>query len=381
MHTPPGRLDRGCTLPLMAMVEVTNRCNLSCPLCFSGAADHAGDVSLERIRQRLEKLLHATDGPIPLQISGGEPTVRKNLGEVIDLARQMGFVHIELITNGIRIAREPHLLEKWKMLGLKAIYLQFDGLAAATHVALRGRDLRHIRIQAIEAARQAGLCCTLACSISPGINDHEIGAIIDFAWTHIDTVRAINFQAATPFPGRFNLARPVRGLKLNELLHLIESQSGLPASTFYGEPLGHPACNAISYVFDVNGARKPLFAYLTRKDIAKLLAGRRRDVILGLFSGKQYFFDHFLTNPRSWKIIAKCAPLFGSNPLNMLRAKHLLIFAKSFIQPGDEAADRLRQCCYGIAADTGVHSFCDYNHHHRFGDAPNGRKRIGQDAP
>ena len=358
------------------MVEVTNRCNLQCRLCFSNATDQAADIPLDRIHRRLENLLHVTGGPIPLQISGGEPTVRKNLGEVIALARQLGFIHIELITNGIRIAREPHLLRKWKTQGLKAIYLQFDGLEATTHVALRGRDLRHIRIQAIEAARQAGLCCTLACSITPGINDHEMGAMIDFAWAHIDTVRAVSFQAATPFPGRFNLKTPGQGLTLNELLNLIEIQSGLPASTFYSEPLGHPACNALSYVFAVDGERRPLFAYLTREDIAQLLAGRRHDAILGLFSGKQYFFDHFLTNPQSWKIIAKSAPLFGRNPLNMLRAKHLLIFAKSFIQPGDEADDRLRQCCYGIATDTGVYSFCDYNHHHRFPATVNDREPI-----
>ena len=360
----------------MAMVEVTNRCNLQCRLCFSNAANQADDVSLDRIRRRLESLLQVAGGPIPLQISGGEPTVRKNLGEVIGLARQLGFIHIELITNGIRIARKPHLLQKWKARGLKAIYLQFDGLEAATHIALRGRDLRHIRIQAIEAARQAGLCCTLACSITPGINDHEMGAIIDFAWAHIDTVRAVSFQAATPFPGRFNLETPCKGLTLNELLNLIEVQSGLPVSTFYSEPLGHPACNAISYVFAVNGERRPLFAYLTREDVTQLLAGRRHEAILGLFSGKQYFFDHFLTHPQSWKIIAKSASLFGRNPLNMLRAKHLLIFAKSFIQPGDEADDRLRQCCYGIATDTGVYSFCEYNHHHRFPATVNDRQHI-----
>ena len=139
MQTQPGCCERGGTRPLIAMVQVTNRCNLSCPLCFSGATDHAADVPLDRIHQRLQNLLRVTGGPIPLQISGGEPTVRKNLGEVIALARQLGFIHIELIINGIRIAREPHLLNEWKTQGLKAIYLQFDGLEAATHIALRGR--------------------------------------------------------------------------------------------------------------------------------------------------------------------------------------------------------------------------------------------------
>ncbi len=358
----------------MAVVEVTNRCNLKCPLCFSDAAPDEADVPLEQIHHRLQNLLQTTGEPVPLQISGGEPTLRNDLHDIIALARRLGFEHIELITNGVRIASEPHLLQEWKDKGLRSIYLQFDGLEAQSHIALRGRDLRQVRTRAIAAAEKAGLCCALACSITPGVNDHEIGAIIDFAWEHISTVRAVSFQAATPFPGRFEVATPGQGLTLDALLRLIEQQSGLSADTFLGEPLGHRACNALCYVFLVHGQRRPLFAHLSETDIQDLLAGQQREVILGLFAGKPYFFQHFLTQPRSWRILAKLAPLFDGNPIKLLRSKHLLIFAKSFVRPDDAAPDRLHRCCYGIAADSGVYSFCAYNHHYRFATSSSGQK-------
>ena len=365
-ESPFGQFSPDGPRPLMAMIEVTNRCNMSCPICYSGADYAADDVPLGGIKRSMERLLEVTGSPVPLQISGGEPTVRKDLPEIISLAKTMGFRHIELITNGIRISEDPSLLQNLRERGLSAVYLQFDGLKKETYLKIRGQDLPHVRRGAVEAVRNAGLCCTLAVTVVRGVNHHEIGDIVRFAIEHIDTVRAVNFQSATRFKGRFSLDKRYGGYGLPDLIDLIASQSGMPADTFISDHLGHPSCNALSYLFLVRGKQMPLFKYIERKDIKNFLGDNGRDKIQDLFSGKKTFLLKHFSKPESWGFIRKAAPIFGTNPINLISADHLLIFAKSFMEKSELDPDRIKQCCYGISTPEGVFSFCAYNNLYRF---------------
>jgi uncharacterized radical SAM superfamily Fe-S cluster-containing enzyme len=352
--------------PMMAMVEVTNRCNMNCPVCFSDANHPADDVPLAEIRRRLERLLQVTEGAIPIQISGGEPTVRKDLPEIIALAKRMGFRNIELITNGIRISHDQTLLRQLKDNGLTAVYLQFDGLKRDTYLKIRGQDMTEVRQRAVEAARQASLCVTLAVAVTKGVNDGEIGDIVRYGIDNIDTVRAINFQSATRFTGRFELPDEHGGYSLPGILRLIEEQTGLPADTFRSEHMGHPLCNAMSLVFVRNRRLEPLFKYITREDMMRFLGDDSRDKLLALFRGKRDFFSCYLSHPAAWKLIAKAAPIFDRNPLNVLRSQHILLFAKSFMERDGLDPERINRCCYGITDAQGVFSFCAFNNLYRF---------------
>ncbi len=361
-----GEFVAGRTRPMMAMVEVTNRCNMDCPVCFSDANHPADDVPLDEVRRRLERLLEVTGQPIPIQISGGEPTVRRDLPEIVGIARALGFRNIELVTNGIRIARRPALLEELRDRGLTAVYLQFDGLRRETFLALRGQDMTEVRARAVEAARAAKLCCTLAVAVTRGVNDDELGDVVRFAVDNIDTVRAVNFQSATRFTGRFDLPDENHGYSLPALLALIERQTGLPADTFRSEHLGHPLCNAMSLVFVVDGRLEPLFKYVTRDDLMGFLGDDPRDTVLALFRGKREFFFRHLMNPHAWKLIAKAAPIFGASPWSVLTTQHLLLFAKSFMERDALDPARVARCCYGISGADGVYSFCAFNDLYRF---------------
>lgn len=361
-----GQFVPGRSRPMMAMVEVTNRCNMDCPVCFSDANNPAHDVPFDEVRRRLERLLAVTGTAIPIQISGGEPTVHKDLSEIVALARHLGYRNIELITNGIRIAQRPTLLAELKRRGLTAVYLQFDGLRAQTYRTIRGQDMTDVRRLAIEAARQAGLCVTLAVAVARGVNDDELGDVIRFGVANIDTVRAINFQSATRFSGRFDLPDASDGYSLPDILGLIEAQAGVPAATFRSEHMGHPLCNAMSYVFVVGGRLEPLFQYVTRDDLLGFLGADCRDTLHDLFAGKAAFFARHLANPAAWRLIAKAAPIFGHNPLNVLRTRHLLLFAKSFMERDGLDAERVARCCYGITDAEGVYSFCAFNNLYRF---------------
>ena len=140
--------------------------------------------------------------------------------------------------------------------------------------------------------------------------------------------------------------------------------------------MGHPLCNAMSFVFVVDGRVEPLFRYVGRDDLLEFLGDDRRDKVLDLFAGKREFFARHLANPRAWKLIAKAAPIFGRNPLNVLRTKHLLLFAKSFMERDGLDPERVGRCCYGITGADGVYSFCAFNNLYRFPERAAGSAAI-----
>lgn len=352
---------------MMAMVEITNRCNMACPVCFSNANNPADEVPFAEVKNRLDRLL-TLSGPIPIQISGGEPTLHRDLPDIIAYAKQAGFKNIELITNGIRISQHPDYLQQLVERGLTAVYLQFDGLSKETYLTIRGQDMTEIRQKGIESVRQAGVCCTLAVAVTRGVNDHEIGDIVRFGIENIDTVRAINFQSATQFTGRFEVDTPASGYSLPNLTREIEKQAHLPTDSFRSEMLGHPLCNAMSLVYVVDGKLEPLFNFVKRETLLKFLGNDKRSKVLDLFMGKERFCKSHFTNPDIWKVLIEASAIFGKAPSlqSVLKAKHILIFAKSFMEKEAMQNERIEQCTYAISGAEGIYSFCAFNNLHRF---------------
>jgi len=352
--------------PLMAMVEITNRCNMECPVCFTAAHAREKDNTLEEVMYKLDQLM-TTAGVIPVQISGGEPTLHPQLPEIVGYAKGIGFKNIELVTNGIAIGSDTSYLSSLVERGLTAVYLQFDGLKRETHEVIRGRDMREVRNLGIEAIRKVQLCCTLAVAVVRGVNDCELGEIVRFGVKNIDTVRAINFQSATRFQGRFSLPDSNPGYSVSELVTLLEAQSNLPEGGFLTDVLGHPECNALSLVYSVGERLEPLFRHISKHNRERFLGQDSRQVILDLFMGKDKFCRKYLLEPSSWKVLFEAVKVFGVNPsmASVLRAKHILLFVKSFMECSSLDSGRLAKCCYGIAGKDGIYSFCAYNNLYR----------------
>lgn len=362
-----GRFRGGSDRPMMAMLEITNRCNMSCPVCFTDAHRNGPDLAFDEIERRLDKLLEIA-GSIPLQISGGEPTLHSQLGDVVALARSKGFRNIELVTNGILISTSQDYLEELVDRGLTAVYLQFDGLSKKTYEIIRGQDMSGVRRRSVEAIRQAKICCTLAVAVTPGVNDGELGDIVRFGIANIDTVRAINFQSATPFAGRYEVSSQERSYSLDELVALIETQCEMDKGGFVSDLFGHPRCNTLSLVYVVDGRLKPLFSYISPQTRRNFLGKDPRQILLDLFRGKEYFCRKYLITPRTWKFLAEAVDIFGAEHRlqSLMKARHILLFAKSFMDRPALDPSRLDKCCYGIATDKGIYSFCAYNNLHRF---------------
>ena len=179
---------------VLGLIDVTNRCNLKCPICFANAAvsNYLYEPEYEEIREMLRNLRRNRPVPTPaIQYAGGEPTVRKDIVDLVKLAREEGFTHVQIATNGVRLARKPELAAELREAGLNTVYLQFDGVTEEPYIVSRGKNLLPLKLQAIENCRKAGLGIVLVPSLVRGLNDDQVGDIIRFAVDNIDIIRVL----------------------------------------------------------------------------------------------------------------------------------------------------------------------------------------------
>lgn len=229
----PEHRQQTCT----ALLEITQRCNLSCPVCFADAAHSPPpDPDLATI-ERWYRLLLAQSGPCNVQLSGGEPTVRRDLPRIIRLGRQLGFGFIQLNSNGLRLGTEPDYAAQLREAGLSSLFLQFDGTDDAVYQALRGRSLLAQKLAAIEACAAAGIGVILVPTVKPGVNDHIIGDIIHFALRYAPAVRGVHFQPISYF-GRYpQPPTDADRLTIPDLIRAIVSQTnGLVQAGAFAPP-------------------------------------------------------------------------------------------------------------------------------------------------
>jgi len=194
----PEHWTRACTMVL----EITLRCNLRCPVCFASADENRKyEPDIEVIRGMYEAAMEGV-GACTIQLSGGEPTVRDDLPQIIALGREVGFSHILINTNGVRIARDPDYLRRLKGAGASAIYLQFDGVTDDVYRYTRGRNLFDVKRQALANCAVEKIGVILVPTIVPRVNDHQLGDIIQFAKSWIPTVKGVHFQPIS-YLGRY----------------------------------------------------------------------------------------------------------------------------------------------------------------------------------
>jgi len=214
---------------VLSNVDLTNRCNLTCPVCFANAnvQGYLYEPSFEQLRGMLQTL--RDQRPVPnrvVQFSGGEPTIYPRFHDVLRMATEMGFTHIQCATNGILFADLEFALAS-KDAGLHTLYLQFDGVTDEVYLRTRGVRLLEKKLAAIENCRKAGLKIVFVPTIVKGVNDHEIGAMIRLAIDNIDTVSGFSFQPVC-FTGRINRRElEAKRFTQSDLAHCVADQTGL----------------------------------------------------------------------------------------------------------------------------------------------------------
>ncbi len=182
----------------ICLIDITNRCNLKCPICFANAnvTGYVVEPTMEELRLIME---HFRDTkPIPpgsCQISGGEPTVRKDLPEIIEMAKELGFTHRMVTTNGLKFL-DIDYLQTIIDAGMNACYMQWDSVTdPEVYIKTRGVDLLEKKMKIIENMREVGFKdLVLVPTIARGVNDHQVAPILDFAVKNEDVVDAVVYQ-------------------------------------------------------------------------------------------------------------------------------------------------------------------------------------------
>lgn len=225
--------QRSCTV----LLEITQRCNMNCAVCFAHDSEpHEPDLAtITQWYQTARK----SNPNVNIQLSGGEPTIRDDLAEIITLGVTSGIGFIQLNTNGLRLAQEPDFAAKLARAGLASVFLQFDGIDDDIYLKLRNQPLLEIKRRAITNCAKAGLGVVLVPTLVPGVNTNNIGDILHFALSHTPTVKGVHFQPVSYF-GRYpetpdNNAR----ISLPELMREIETQS---RGLFKAEHFNPPGC-------------------------------------------------------------------------------------------------------------------------------------------
>ena len=243
----------------LALIDITEQCNLNCPNCFASAGK-GKHLTLKQIETMLDQLIKCEGKLDVLQISGGEPTIHPDLIKIIKLARKRPIRMVMINTNGLRIAQDKAFVKE--LAKFKAgfeIYLQFDGFKKETYKKLRGKDLRDIKLRAIENLAEAQIPITLVATIKKGVNEDEIGSIVRFA-LKTEWIRGITFQPIT-FVGRYDKDfDPKDRTTATCVIKAIEEQTqGLfKKSDFVPLPCPYPLCCSLTYAYVKNGKPMPI---------------------------------------------------------------------------------------------------------------------------
>jgi uncharacterized radical SAM superfamily Fe-S cluster-containing enzyme len=265
--------QHGC----LTIVEITDRCNLSCPTCYAMSSPHYGrHRSIEEVERMLDIIVTNEGEPDVVQISGGEPTIHPQFFEILNIAKTKPIKHLMLNTNGIRIAKDFSFAQQLATyMPDFEVYLQFDSFKPDALQQLRGKDLTDIRMKALENLNRLNLSTTLVVTLQKGVNDDEIGKIIDFALQQ-PCVRGVTFQP-TQIAGRTENFDPATDrITLTDVRRKILEQTDV----FNENDLIPVPCNpdalAMGYALKLNGQVFPMTRYI---DPEHLLNNSRNTIV------------------------------------------------------------------------------------------------------
>jgi len=204
-----GLCDQHLSTPVMINIDLTNRCNMNCPICFasSNVIGRLCKISLEQLDRILDKAMEIQPSASwCIQLVGGEPTVHEHFIEAVRHIKATGVAHVQVASNGLKFSQSLEFTQAASEAGLDAVYLQFDGLSDDIYQKTRGRQLLEVKFKAIENIKKTNMRTVLVPTLVKGLNDNQVGDITRFAISNIEAVSAISWQPVA-ITGRIDEAK------------------------------------------------------------------------------------------------------------------------------------------------------------------------------
>ncbi len=375
---------------------ITNRCDLTCWYCFFYAKKgvegaYVYEPTLEQIRAMVATL--RAERPVPgnaIQITGGEPTLRAELPEIVRICRQEGVEHIQLNSNGINLAMDLEMAKRVRESGVNTVYMSFDGVTPRTN------PKNHWEAPyAIENCRNAGLGIVLVPTVIKTINDHELGDIIRFGQRNMDTVHAVNFQPVS-LTGRLTKSeREKYRITIPDCIHRIEEHTNgeIPRESWYPVPSCVPithfvealskrpryelsihfACGAGTYVFKDGEKLVPLTSFVDIEGLLEYLdekaddlkSGKNKYLVIAKVLAKMSSFIDKSKQPKGLSLAKLLFNALVKNDYAALGAFHhksMFIGMMHFMDKYNHDEERLRRCdIHYLSPDLRIIPFCAFN--------------------
>lgn len=388
-----GLYDYHKSQTVLTNLLVTNRCNLRCSYCFmnAGVSGRVYEPTLDHIRILLLQARNARPmGSKAIQITGGEPTIRNDLLEIIRLAKKLGFSHVQLNTNGIKLAESVAYCKQIKDAHVNTVYMSFDGVTKKTNPWLEQSK------KAIENLREVNLKIVLVPVLIGEKNVHEAGKIVQFALDNMDIIRGVNFQPIS-FCGRVTKIKDEKRVSQRvdyvRMMEEIEREfdGQISRDDFYPVPFvfpisklievlkgetqveftAHPGCGGATYIFIENGKPVPITRFI---DVEGLLDFVNKEAhikgpvkklrIASAFLRKIDTFVDYRIAPHGFNLkkLLKDAALGGSyDSLRGFHYKSLFVGSMWFQDAFNLNIDRLERCVIHYSTFEGIIPFCAYN--------------------
>ncbi|AUX43367.1 uncharacterized protein SOCE26_048150 [Sorangium cellulosum] len=369
----------------LPIIEITNHCNLECPICIVQNR-HNYNMTREEFGRVLDGIV-AKEGQLEtINLSGGEPTLHPEFLELLDMARaKTEIARVSISTNGLRCASDYTFCEE---LARRKVYvsLQLDALNnPALRVLRGGGDQAAAREKALANLKKAGVRTTLVSTVARGVNDDRIGDCIRLLYEN-DFILSLTFQPAayTGYGGaHFAPHDPLDVMTIPDVVRAAEEQTGLlRKSDFLPLPCSHPSCFALTYLLKVDGEFIPFPRFLELDRYLELLANRGtirpddqfegalRDAIDQMWtsSGQVPDCDRILGVLR--KAIFLMYP--EERALELEERLHIgeglvkTVFIHAFMDVHTFEVDRIKKCCTHYALPDGrLMPGCAYNNLYR----------------
>ncbi len=359
------------------LLEITQACNLRCPTCYADAQGH-DFMTVEEARRRLDAFFRTQSTLDVLMLSGGEPTIHPQFGEILELALAYPIGRVLVNTNGLRLAQSDALVQTLAAHKDRIeLYFSLSSFRPDGHEHFYGRDLRAVKTEALDNARAAGLFVNIVATVENGINDGEIGALFRFALSRPE-VAGLVFQPVMDTGRNQHEYRPEDRMTLTGVLRELERQTdgALLSTDFVGLPCSHPDCCALTYGF-LNAERttiSPLPRYLDVSRYMEMFADRLS--FSGLLGSALRRVWSDLAHLHARQTLRDLAALFARAGLRdalpligrpeRFGRRVFRVVVKPFMDAPTYDKARIDACCTKILNEHGeAVSFCEYNVFHR----------------